>query len=97
MSDNTIHTLVASSRTAGHFALDDADTGGELSSGQPIAVCLGKHWIDGRVEFAQISTMSAMTLGEAELPTQWYSGYYFVAQINHSICALMVGMQVILR
>ncbi len=49
MTDDTIHTLVASSNR-GRYALDDPETGHDVTSGEPIAILLGGRWIEGRIE-----------------------------------------------
>jgi hypothetical protein len=49
MKDDTISTLVASSNR-GRYALDDPETGHDLTSGEPIAILLGGQWIPGRIE-----------------------------------------------
>ena len=49
MSDDTIYTLVASSNR-GRYALDDPETGHDVTSGEPIAILLGGRWIEGRIE-----------------------------------------------
>lgn len=47
--DETVHTLVASSNR-GRYALDDGETGADLSSGMGLAILLNGQWIEGRVE-----------------------------------------------
>jgi Domain of unknown function (DUF5348) len=50
MSTNaTIYTLVASTNR-GRYCLDDPECGHDLTSGEPIALLLGGHWIEGRIE-----------------------------------------------
>ena len=49
MTDDTIYTLVASSNR-GRYALDDPETGHDVTSGEPIAFLLGGRWIAGRIE-----------------------------------------------
>ena len=87
------HILVSSSNS-GRFALDKSD-GHDLTSGVPIAILLGGHRIEGRVEYKRISSISLKTLEEAMRggPPRWYDGYYFIAEDNN-ICALCVGMRV---
>jgi Domain of unknown function (DUF5348) len=46
--NNETHTLVASSNR-GRYALDTAD-GRDMTSGQPLEVCLNGQWFTGRVE-----------------------------------------------
>jgi Domain of unknown function (DUF5348) len=49
MTDNTIFTLVASS-TKGRYALNDPETGHDLTSGESIAILLGGQWNSGHIE-----------------------------------------------
>jgi hypothetical protein len=49
MHDDTICTLVASSNR-GRYALNDAETSHDVTSGEPIAILLGGRWIAGRIE-----------------------------------------------
>src|SRR5260370_42704792 len=49
MTDDTIYTLVPSSNR-GRYALDDPETGHDLTSGEPIAILLGSQWIEGSIE-----------------------------------------------
>lgn len=88
-----MHILAASSGIPGRFALDACD-GTTLSSGQVIEVLLGGHWIPGRVEYKTLSSISAKDLIEAQGPTRWYDGYYFVAGSDNTECALCIGMTV---
>jgi Domain of unknown function (DUF5348) len=49
MKDDTIYTLVVSNNR-GRYALDDLETGHDLTSGEPIAILLGGQWTPGRIE-----------------------------------------------
>ena len=49
MKDDTIYTLVTSSNR-GRYALDDPETGHDLTSGESIAILLGGQWIPGHIE-----------------------------------------------
>jgi hypothetical protein len=49
MNDDTICKLVASSNR-GRYALNDPETGHDVTSGEPIAFLLGGRWIAGRIE-----------------------------------------------
>src|SRR5712691_4579353 len=49
MSDDTIYTLVPSSNR-GRYALDDPESGHDLTSGEPIAILLGGQWTPGHIE-----------------------------------------------
>ena len=51
MTTESVSTLVPSTN-AGRYALDDPVSGPDVTSGQPLAVLLGGHWIEGRVEHA---------------------------------------------
>ena len=94
MIDESIHTLVVSSNR-GRYALDEPE-GASISSGYPLAVQLGGHWIEGRVEhsnhpiskYRDSDGMYSMT-GPGEC-----IGYYFIANGGGGICGLCVGMQV---
>src|SRR5260370_40480243 len=52
MTDDTIYTLVASSNR-GRYALNDPETGHDLTSGEPIAILLGGQWLEGHIEHSQ--------------------------------------------
>ena len=90
MTDNTIHTLVASSNR-GRYALDDPEHGHDLTTGQPLAMLLGGRWTLGRVEhstYPDAAGCYALT-GMAQVRI----GYYFIAP-NSTVCGLCTGMQV---
>ena len=46
MSDETIYTFVPSTNR-GRYALDDPVSGPDVTGGQPLAILLGEHWIEG--------------------------------------------------
>jgi hypothetical protein len=85
MTTESISTLVPSTN-AGRYALDDPISGPDVTSGQPLAVLLGGHWIEGRVEHAGNLYVSRRS-GKAE------RGYYFIAN-DGTMCGLCAGMQV---
>ncbi len=85
MSNETVYTLVPSTN-AGRYALDDPVSGPDVTSGQSLAVLLGRHWINGRVEHAGNLYVSRRS-GKAE------RGYYFIAN-DGTMCGLCAGMQV---
>ena len=49
MKDETIFTLVTSTNR-GRYALDDPQTGHEITSDEVLSVLLGGQWIEGSVE-----------------------------------------------
>jgi len=85
MTTESISTLVPSTN-AGRYALDDPISGPDVTSGQPLAVLLGGHWIEGRVEHAGNLYVSRRS-GQTE------RGYSFIAT-DGTICGLCAGMQV---
>jgi len=87
MTEDTISTLVASS-TKGRYALDDPETGHDLTSGEPLAILLGGQWIEGHIEHGRQRYASAQLVSQRILP-----GYYFIAR-DGAICGLCVGMHV---
>jgi Domain of unknown function (DUF5348) len=97
MNKNTVYTLVPSTNN-GRYALDDPQHGHDLTSGEPLAIRLGGHWIEGRVEGSHVSstrlvrgTYAAEHARTNGLPL--IDGYYFIATDNF-ICGLCVGMKV---
>lgn len=87
MTDDIVHTLVASS-TKGRYALDDSEEGHDLTSGEPVAILLGGRWVEGYIEHSRQRYTSAHIVSQHILP-----GYYFIAR-DGTICGLCVGMQV---
>ena len=87
MSDGTVYTLVASSNR-GRYALDDPETGHDLTSGEPLAIRLGGYWIEGHVEHSRQRYASAHLVSQHILP-----GYYFIARTG-GVCGLCAGMNV---
>ena len=85
MTTESISTLVPSAN-AGRYALDDPVSGPDVTSGQLLAVLLGGHRIEGRVEHAGNLYVSRRS-GKAE------RGYYFIAN-DGTMCGLCAGMQV---
>lgn len=87
--DARAYTLVAS-RNPGRYALDEQD-GGDLNTGQPLAILLGGSWTRGRVEHSTYpDAEGCYTLtGMAQVRI----GYYFVAQ-DGQVCGLCTGMRV---
>jgi hypothetical protein len=79
-------TLVVSTNR-GRYAVGDAETGADLTSGDRIAVWLGGQWVDGSVESgARLST-------EVVPPGHPTRGYYFISDVG-GVCGLCVGMKV---
>jgi hypothetical protein len=87
MTDDTIYTLVPSSNR-GRYALDDPEQGHDLTSGEPIAILLGGHWIEGHLEHGRERYASEHLIYQRVLP-----GYYFIAS-DSAVCGLCTGMQV---
>ena len=85
MRDETIFTLVTSTNR-GRYALDDPQTGHEITSGEVLSLLLGGQWIEGRVEHGS-------ELYARERCGQMENGYYFLDR-NGQICGLCVGMKV---
>ncbi len=85
MRDVTISTLVPSTNR-GRYALDDPETGHELTSGEALALLLGGQWIEGRVEHGS-------NLYASERSGQLEKGYYFIDS-NGQRCGLCTGMKV---
>lgn len=83
MRDVTNSTLVPSTNR-GRYALDDPETGHELTSGEALSMLLGGQWIEGRVEHGS-------NLYASERSGQMEKGYYFIDR-NGQICGLCTGM-----
>jgi hypothetical protein len=95
MSRTQIHTLVASCNP-GRYACDDGATGHDLTSGEPIALSLAGHWIEGRVEHSgyptprypeQTGLYSITGIKEPRI------GYYFISSTGE-VCGLCTGMNI---
>ena len=86
MSDYTIQTLVPSI-SRGRYGLDEPVSGQDITSGQPLLILLGGHWLEGSIEHAD----GLYALEQAAHPVS--SGYYFLAS-DGSVCGLCVGMKV---
>jgi hypothetical protein len=52
MSNEQIYTLVPSTNR-GRYALDDPLYAYDVTGSQPLAILLGEHWIEGRVEHSR--------------------------------------------
>jgi hypothetical protein len=87
MTEDTISTLVASSNK-GRYALDDPETGHDLTSGESVAIWLGGQWIPGHIEHGRERYASSHLVSQRILP-----GYYFIAR-DGAVCGLCTGMQV---
>jgi Domain of unknown function (DUF5348) len=85
MKDETIFTLVPSTNR-GDSALDDPETGHDLTSGESLALLLGGQWIPGRVEHGS-------SLYASEWSDQLEKGYYFIDS-NGQRWGLCTGMKV---
>lgn len=99
--NETIYTLVPSTNS-GRYACDDPVYGHDLTSGEPISILVGRHWIAGRVEGSHVSasrlvpgTYATEHARTAGLPL--IGGYYFIASADGSVCGLCVGMKVKLQ
>ena len=90
MTDDTIHTLVAS-RNPGRYALNEPD-GGDLTTGQPLAILLGGHWTPGRIEHSHPAFPDAGCYALTGVPGVKI-GYSFVAT-DGMVCGLCTGMHV---
>ncbi len=91
----TFHTLVLST-TRGRYALDNAQYGHDITSGEYIEVLLGGKWIPGHVEHAKLTSKS--TVAQAGLYAiqelgQPFAGYFFIAD-DGNVCGLCAGMRV---
>jgi hypothetical protein len=86
MPENTIHTLVPST-SRGRYGLDGPVSGPDITSGQPLTLLLGEHWIDGSIEHAS----GLYATQQASQPVS--SGYYFLAS-DGNMCGLCAGMKV---
>jgi len=87
-----VYTLVPS-RNRGRYALDEQD-GGDLTTGQPIAMLLGGRWIEGRVEHSNYPSQQypdAVGCYALTGMAQVRIGYYFVAT-GGLVCGLCTGM-----
>lgn len=85
MKDETIFTLVPSTNRGG-TALDDPQTGHDLTSGESLALLLGGQWIPGRVEHGS-------SLYASERSGHMEKGYSFTDS-NGQRCGLCTGMKV---
>jgi Domain of unknown function (DUF5348) len=85
LKNETISTLVPSTKR-GRYALDDSQTGHDLTSGEVLALLLGGQWIEGRVEHSR-------SLYASERSGQMEKGYYFIDS-NGQICGLCTGMKI---
>jgi hypothetical protein len=85
MRDVTFFTLVPSTNR-GRYALNDPQTGHEITSGEALSILLGGLWIEGRVEHSS-------KLYASERSGHMEKGYYFIDR-NGQICGLCAGMKV---
>ena len=89
-----VYALVPS-LNRGRYALDDPD-GGDLSTGQPIAILLGGRWTPGRVEHSNYPSQKYPDMPGCYALTGVEDvkiGYYFVAK-GGMVCGLCTGMLV---
>jgi hypothetical protein len=89
MPEHTVYTLVISS-TRGRYALDDAEQGQDITSGQALAIMLNGRWIEGSIEHAR----GLYALEQAAQPAS--RGYYFLAN-DGNVCGLCARMRVRVR
>lgn len=90
MCDKAIYTLVPSSHR-GRYALSDPE-GPNISSGMPLVILVGGHWIEGRAQHSNHPEADGLIISlHGSQP-----GYYFVAD-DGSVCGLCVGMSVRMR
>ena len=85
MRDETTFTLVTSTNR-GRYALDEPQTGHEITSGEVLSLLLGGQWTEGRVEHGS-------ELYASERGGQMENGYYFLDRTGQ-ICGLCAGMKV---
>lgn len=83
--NTSIHTLVIST-SRGRYALDDAQSGPNLNSGDCIAILLNSTWLPGHVEHGRLYASS-------DEPQTAQPGYFFVAN-RGQVCGLCAGMKV---
>jgi hypothetical protein len=89
-----VSTLVPS-RNPGRYALHEQD-GGDVTTGQPLAILLGGHWTHGRIEHSNYPSQQYPDAAGCYALTgmeQIRIGYYFVAR-GGSVCGLCTGMLV---
>lgn len=87
------YTLVPSTNR-GRYALDDPETGHDLTTGEPLAIWLGGHWVEGHIEHSNHPTAKYPDADGLILSLHGPQiGYYFVAA-DGSVCGLCVGMRV---
>lgn len=86
----SVYTLVAS-RNPGRYALDEQG-GGDVTTGQPLAILLGGRWIEGRIEHSHPTHPDVGCYALTGVPGVKI-GYYFVAT-GGMVCGLCTGMQV---
>ena len=92
--NDTMYTLVPSANR-GRYPLDDPD-GGDLTTGQHLAILVGGRWIEGRVEHSNYPTHKYPDVAGCYTLTGVDGvkiGYYFVAK-GGNVCGLCTGMLV---
>ena len=89
-----VYTLVPS-LTRGRYATLDPD-GGDVTTGQHIAILLGGRWIPGKVEHSTYPTEKYPDVPGCYALTgvdEVKIGYYFIASTS-GMCGLCAGMKV---
>lgn len=83
--------VLVPSTNRGRYALDDSQTGRDLTCGDRCFIWVGNQWIHGRIEHSGPSDLEGtytLTHGGAD-----GIGYYFIAT-GGGICGLCAGMRV---
>ena len=79
-----IEGVLVASTTPGRYAIGNAETGADVTAGQPCEILLGGQWLRGSVEYD-----TGRYAVEGPRATR---GYFFIAQMG-GVCGLCVGMQ----
>jgi Domain of unknown function (DUF5348) len=85
-TEDTTYTLVPS-RTRDRYALDDAQFGRNVSSGDALALLLNGQWIEGSI----VHAANLYTIEQSQ--QRVYSGYYFIDS-GGNMHGLYAGMKV---
>lgn len=75
------------SSNSGRYAMNDPETGSEVTNGQVCEVFLGGTWIPGSIEHSgNLYAIEGTT-------QQAFSGYYFISDAG-GVCGLCIDMKV---